>query len=123
MNNETIFVPRISNKPKLVIPRQMGILRNRCSYHDDMNEEEFMDDITMNEQFVDDMAMSGENDMIKINWTMETKLNENNSIPGNIYNSFKQLDDAGHFCSLWSSVPFHFEFFYPSFSLKVLTQF
>ncbi|KAL3991123.1 putative integral membrane protein [Acanthocheilonema viteae] len=65
----------MSNETKLVIPRQMGVLRNRCSYNDDMND-----------QFADDMTMFAENDM--------------NSI---IYNTFEQLNNSDHFCSLWSS--------------------
>ncbi|CAG9530426.1 unnamed protein product [Cercopithifilaria johnstoni] len=75
MSNDTILITRISNESKLFIPRQMGILRNRCSYDD------------VNDQFMDYMALFDENDMIS----------------GNIYNTFEQRNNSDHFCFLWSS--------------------
>ncbi|EJW74414.1 hypothetical protein WUBG_14679 [Wuchereria bancrofti] len=90
MDNVTINVPRFSNEPKLAIPRRMGILRNRCSYDDDKNDP-------------NEITLSAENDMINSNWSVEVELIENNSIPQNIYNSFKQLNNSNQFCSLWYS--------------------
>uniref|UniRef100_A0A8R1TQ49 Uncharacterized protein n=1 Tax=Onchocerca volvulus TaxID=6282 RepID=A0A8R1TQ49_ONCVO len=49
------------------------------------------------------IILSDGNDMIKLNWSAEIELNGNNTISDNIYNSFKQLNESDHFCSLWSS--------------------
>ncbi|EFO17835.1 hypothetical protein LOAG_10663, partial [Loa loa] len=94
MNNDAINIPRFSNEPKLIIPRQMGILRNRCSYKIDTDDQFTVDDI-----------MLDENDMIKANWSMEMELNDNNSIPINTCNPFMQMNNTNEFCLIWSLRP------------------
>uniref|UniRef100_A0A2K6VSY0 Uncharacterized protein n=1 Tax=Onchocerca volvulus TaxID=6282 RepID=A0A2K6VSY0_ONCVO len=92
LKNDVRFVPSISNKSKLVIPRRMGILRHRCSYNDDMND-----------QFIDNTILPDGSDMTELNWKKEIELNGNNTISDNIHNSFMQLNESDHFCSLWST--------------------
>nr|CDQ03335.1 Bm8539 [Brugia malayi] len=108
MANVTINVAKFLNEPKLVMPRRMGILRNRCSNDDNDNDnDDDGDDGDKNDS--NEITLSAENDMINSNWSMEMDLIENHSISQNIYNSsFKQLNNTNQFCSLWYSVSVYF---------------
>ncbi|VDN88777.1 unnamed protein product [Brugia pahangi] len=119
MANVTINVAKFLNEPKLVIPRRMGILRNRCSNDDNDNDDNDDDDGDKNDS--NEITLSDENDMINSNWSIEMDLIENYSISKNIYkSSFKQLNNTNQFCSLWYSVSVYFIikfFFYKYFFL------
>uniref|UniRef100_A0A915PLV6 Uncharacterized protein n=1 Tax=Setaria digitata TaxID=48799 RepID=A0A915PLV6_9BILA len=91
-DNDTASFPRFLQHQKLDIPRQMGILRNRCTYSNSTNY-----------RFIYNSSLITKRDTRNLNSSAKSEMTKNSSVSDEISRSSMELNGTNDFCSFWST--------------------